>query len=258
MKQLNVLLAEDHPVNQKVEGLLLASLDVRFDVANNGAEAIQATTKRDYNVILMDCMMPKVDGFQAAFEIRKREFERNKYTPIIACTALDRDECLEKCIRAGMNDYIRKPIGKEFLRRKLSFWSFAFTQINQISISVAEEIARIEDTSDDEPLNRIYLDLLYGVQQLDEVLQLFLTVTDGLLGGVETAISNRDVHLLRILAHEIKGSSYSVNAREMAKICRELERAADEENWTEAEQLYQTLGQAFTRVKDFLQVKSPI
>ncbi|MBX9573818.1 MAG: response regulator [Candidatus Obscuribacterales bacterium] len=257
-KNLSVLIAEDHPVNRKVLGLLLDSLDVPFDCAKNGAEAIEAAAKNTYRLILMDCMMPEVDGFQAAFEIRKQEFDQNKYTPIIACTAMDKDRCLERCIRSGMNDHIVKPISKELLRRKLAFWSVAFKSIHQISATVSEEIARLESSNQDEPINRIYLDLLYGVQQLEEVLQLFLTVTETLLTGLKSAIANRDMVVVRILAHEIKGSSYAVNAREMARICRELERAGEEENWAEAEQLNQTLEQAFSRVRKFLHGKELI
>ncbi|HEY9681473.1 MAG TPA: response regulator [Oculatellaceae cyanobacterium] len=260
-KNLSVLVAEDHPVNRKVLGLLLDSLDVPFDCANNGAEAVEAAVNHTYRLILMDCMMPGVDGFQAAYEIRKYEFDENKYTPIVACTAMDKNRCLEQCIRSGMNDHIVKPITREILRRKLAFWSVAFKPIHQISETVREEITRLENTSadsKDEPINRIYLDLLYGVQQLEEVLQLFLTVTETLLTGLNSAIAKHDMVVVRILAHEIKGSSYAVNAREMARICRELEQAGEEENWPEAEQLNQTLEQAFNRVRSFLQGKELI
>ena len=254
-RQLSVLVAEDHPVNQRVIRLLLQNLEVKFDLANNGREAIQAAANKHYSVILMDCMMPEVDGFEAAYEIRRHEFERNKYTPIIACTALDKDRILERCVRSGMNDYLMKPISKELLRRKLSFWSLGSKPIHQIPITVVEEIARVESGNQDEPINRIYLDLLYGVQQLDEVLELFLTVTARLLTELKAAIANREVSAVRNIAHEIKGSSYAVNAREMAKICRELEHTAEAEDWTEAESLYNTLEHAFVRVHKFLQGK---
>lgn len=257
-RALTALIAEDHPVNQKVLGLLLESLDVQFDCANNGKEAIAAAADGNYKIILMDCMMPELDGFQAAFSIRKREFEQNKYTPIIACTALDKDQILERCVMAGMNDYIIKPIGREMLRRKLVFWSLAFEPLNQISATVAEEIARLESTDTEEPINRIYLDLLYGVQQLEEVLHLFLTVTARLIETLESAITLNDAFAVRNIAHEIKGSSYAVNAREMAKICRDLENSSEKQDWAETKRLFETLRLAFARVEQFLQGKELI
>jgi len=87
-----------------VLGLLLESLCVQSDFVTDGLQALEAATSYNYGLILMDCMMPNMDGFEAAFEIRKFEFQKTRHTPIIACTALDQDQILDQCVRSGIND----------------------------------------------------------------------------------------------------------------------------------------------------------
>ncbi len=84
------------------------------------------------------------------------------------------------------------------------------------------------------PIDNWSLKMLYGLEQLDDILALFLTVTDALLAQLESAIHHQDVAIVRRLAHEIKGSSYAVSAQEMVKLCRELEIEGEEQNWPEA------------------------
>ncbi len=121
--------------------------------------------------------------------------------------------------------------------------------------AMASHIKELQAGQQLEPIDRNYLNLLYGLQQLDDVLELFLTVTDTLLDQLESAIEHHDVAVVRRMAHEIKGSSYAVSAREMAKLCLELEHAGEEQNWGEAEKLYASLGLAFARVRDFMAEK---
>ncbi len=253
--RLVALVAEDHPVNQKVLGLLLESLGVSFQFANNGAEAVHAACQSEYGLILMDCMMPEVDGFQASFEIRKFEFRKKRHTPIIACTAMDEDKIIDQCMRSGMDDYIAKPIERDILKDKIEFWSIIPMTLHPLTSRIVAEIRRLESSEEAEPIDRDYLHLLYGLQQLDDVLELFLTVTESLLGQLESAIVHHDVVIVRRMAHEIKGSSYAVSAREMAKLCLQLEHAGEEQNWPEAERLYSALGLAFARVRQFLHGK---
>src|SRR5688572_3994498 len=84
----HVLVAEDHPVNRMVLGLLLTNLGVTSDMVENGKQAVEAAKLNCYELIFMDIMMPEMDGFEAAFEIRKVEFERARHTPIVAVTAM--------------------------------------------------------------------------------------------------------------------------------------------------------------------------
>jgi CheY-like chemotaxis protein len=255
MNELVVLVAEDNPVNRKVMGLLLKHMGIQFRLVNDGAQAVEALCENDYDLVLMDCMMPEMDGFQASFEIRKREFSKLQHTPIIACTAMDIDRIFEQCVHSGMDDYIAKPIDTDILKEKMQYWSVLNITLRIPTPALVGHIKELQAGQQLEPIDRDYLNLLYGLQQLDEVLELFLTVTDNLLGQLESAIEHHDVAVVRRMAHEIKGSSYAVSAREMARLCLSLEHEGEEQNWTEAEKLYAALGLAFARVREFLTVQ---
>ncbi len=112
-----VLVVEDNSVNQKVVSLLLTKAGYDFEIANDGLEAVELVQQnKTYDVILMDCMMPEMDGFTATINIRKFEAENGKASmPILALTASVLEEDLNKCLEVGMNDYLPKPINKKQL-----------------------------------------------------------------------------------------------------------------------------------------------
>lgn len=105
----NVLLAEDDPANQRVTLIMLKRLGYNADAVNNGLQVLKALEKRMYDLVLMDIVMPKMDGFEATKEIRKR-YPSSKKPVIIALTAYILPDGRERCIKAGMNDYIAKPV----------------------------------------------------------------------------------------------------------------------------------------------------
>jgi len=113
-----VLVAEDNIVNQKVASRLLEKLGCHVGVVANGREAVEMTSKFPYALILMDCQMPEMDGFEATQAIRQME----TYTPIIALTANAMQGDRERCLRAGMNDYLSIPVTPEGLRNMLEKW----------------------------------------------------------------------------------------------------------------------------------------
>ena len=109
-----VLVVEDNLVNQKMVVRMLEKMGCRVDVAANGLEAVKKATQRTYDLIFMDCQMPAMDGYAATLEIRRQE-DDSRHTPIIAMTAHAMQGDREKCLRAGMDDYVPKPIKKEIL-----------------------------------------------------------------------------------------------------------------------------------------------
>ncbi len=117
-----ILVAEDHPLNQKVAQLYLDELGFPAHIVSNGGEAIEAVANTEYSLVLMDCQMPEIDGFSATRAIREAEKLSNKHIPIIAMTAHSMSGDRERCLEVGMDDYIAKPVEPEHLRKLLEKW----------------------------------------------------------------------------------------------------------------------------------------
>lgn len=115
-----ILIAEDNPINQKVIERMVQKLGYRVDLVANGIEAIQALDRFQYALVFMDCQMPEMDGFEACREIRRRPSEIR--IPIVAITANAMKGDRERCLAAGMDDYVSKPFKQEDLRRVIERW----------------------------------------------------------------------------------------------------------------------------------------
>jgi CheY-like chemotaxis protein len=119
---MRVLLAEDNAINSRVAMRMLEKLGYRVDLASNGKEAVDMLEMLPYDLILMDCQMPTMDGFEATRKIRRCQGERGR-VPIIAVTANSMEGDKDRCLQAGMDDYIAKPIQVERLREILERWA---------------------------------------------------------------------------------------------------------------------------------------
>jgi CheY-like chemotaxis protein len=117
-----VLVVEDNAINQRIARMQLEELGYRVHVVNNGSEAVEAAARLRYDVILMDCSMPVVDGYEATARIRKHEAAIGRRTPIIALTAQSMPGDRERCLACGMDDYLSKPASKEDLGKTVSHW----------------------------------------------------------------------------------------------------------------------------------------
>jgi two-component system sensor histidine kinase/response regulator len=122
LKQAHVLVVEDNVVNQKLAKRVLETLGCSVDVAANGLEAVEKIKQSPCDLVFMDCQMPEMDGYEATAEIRRYE-DTSKHTPIIAMTAQAMQGDREKCLEAGMDDYISKPIKKEIVSEMIRKWA---------------------------------------------------------------------------------------------------------------------------------------
>jgi hypothetical protein len=115
------LIVEDNPINQKVASRALSRLGFEADVSSDGLEAVEAVKRQRYALILMDCMMPEMDGYEATRAIRAFE-DPDHRTPIVAFTADTTPDCRTRCFEAGMDDYLTKPLDMTVLQTALSRW----------------------------------------------------------------------------------------------------------------------------------------
>jgi CheY-like chemotaxis protein len=194
-----------------------------------------------------------MDGFEATKAIRRFESLGNRYTPIIAVTALAMVGDKERCIAVGMDDYISKPIDRQVLNIKLNHWlQKEFVLRNQ---ELARKYSSQGTHADNDPINLPELREFYG-DDLSDVLETYITSTESYITAIKQAIIDRDDVLLAQLAHELKGSSASVGAKQLAKLALYLERAAGLRDWKETRDTCEALVNAFSSARVFLE-KSP-
>ncbi len=213
----HVLVVEDNVVNQKVAARTLEHMGYRVDVAANGLEAVDALTGVPYGAVLMDCQMPDMDGYEATREIRRRQGTRRR-TPIIAMTAGASHDDEAKCLAAGMDDYLSKPVRPAELARVLQRW---IDNGQQASVTLESTLSGVLDP-----------DALEALKALDEqspgevaaIVRMFLTETrsrlDALLQG-----ASADAEAVARTAHSLKGSCATLGTASLAALCGELEEA---------------------------------
>jgi CheY-like chemotaxis protein len=222
-----ILVVEDNAINQMVALGLLKLLGYRADGVGNGIEALEALSRIPYAAVLMDCQMPEMDGFAATAEIRRRE-GAERHTPIIALTASAVAGEREKCLAAGMDDYISKPVTGEALDRVLRPWL--------PSAPAPAERTRVE-VSDDKGSGAAGVEaVLTRLRVLGEgdagfvarFVRRFVADTAAQLVALEAAVAQEDCDGVRRIAHGLKGACSSFGAARLAELCAQLEARARE------------------------------
>lgn len=229
-----LLLVEDNPTNQIVAQGMLEMIGLEADIANNGQEALEsmqlAVDIAPYTVILMDCQMPEMDGYSASTAIREgRAGEAYKEIPIIAMTANAMEGDREKCLIAGMSDYVSKPINLGLLKAALIKWLKVTTVILQPSSPKVNEPARFEERHSTlkrwdkaDALGRLggKKELLY------KIMQSFVDEANRMMEALEKAVKSGDLANAQLHAHSIKGSSGNVSAQQLQALAKTMEFAA--------------------------------
>jgi two-component system sensor histidine kinase/response regulator len=229
---LRLLLAEDNPVNQEVVLSMLEMMGLRCDLAANGHEVLAALEQRHYDIILMDCQMPEMDGFETTAEIRCSEQRSpGRHIPIIAVTANAMEGDREQCLQAGMDDYLSKPFTRVQLLEILRQWcgdadADAGTGTGAAVIAqVGPEADAQEATLDPEPLRNIRSLQRSGKPDLlGTVIELYLSDCPGVMNALRAAIESGNGEQVRQYAHRMKSGSANLGANRMAGLCRELEQ----------------------------------
>jgi PAS domain S-box-containing protein len=210
-----VLVVEDNTVNQKVAVAMIESLGYGAEAVGNGIEAVEACARQTYDAILMDCQMPQMDGFKATAFIRQREGLSHR-TPIIALTASVTAEDRQRCLSAGMDDYLSKPVPREALASTLRKW------IPTVAAPPPVETSATPSTlTASHPLR--VLEAHAGPRALAEVIDVFLQTIPRRLDDLRQAQARGDADSIRAVTHSLKGASAQIGARGMADICVQIE-----------------------------------
>jgi CheY-like chemotaxis protein len=216
---MRVLLAEDNLVNQRVAVRLLTKRGHHVTVVGNGRDAVEAAAAAAFDVVLMDVQMPEMSGFEATAAIRQAERETGTHLRIIAMTAHALKGDRERCLAAGMDGYISKPIEPATL----------FATVEEEESPTGEPLEApsmpVGPSADREALmNRVG-----GDEQLfNEIVQLFLVDCPIRLTAIQAAVASGDCEEIRLEAHALKGSASNVSAIALSSAARTLERVGVE------------------------------
>jgi CheY-like chemotaxis protein len=242
---LRVLLAEDGLVNQKVAVNLLERRGHRVTVANNGREALTALDSESFDVVLMDVQMPAMDGFEATAIIREREKESGAHIPIIAMTAHAMKGDRERCLEAGMDGYIAKPIRARNLYETVEATAVKVCETPSLDDGITEEKEILDR-------DRILEQIGGSAETLNEIVELFAAESAKLMTRIRGAITNEDTSELQRAAHTLKGSIRIFGAERPAEAALRLETMGRDKNLLDAEQAWQVLVKEIERLKPML------
>ena len=268
-----VLVAEDNAVNQKVALWQLNKIGYQAHAVANGLEVLDALNRTEYSLIFMDCQMPELDGYHASAEIRKREIVSGKHIPIIAMTAHAMEGDREKCIAAGMDDYISKPVIKHILEAALEKWlpkEVAPTPPTPptspsppslpptVPAPVSDFFADFDPSTSllSAPVNRSMSMEPTSDGDLRILSRVYFSTAERILKDANDAIIQKDFRSLRALSRDLEIQSKSFSADEMQQLCIELASSADTQNVTESKIIMEALRLALESVKHQIEEKS--
>jgi signal transduction histidine kinase/DNA-binding response OmpR family regulator len=253
-----ILLAEDNPMNQEVARRTIEKFGYGLTIANNGKEAVEQFQTGHYDLILMDVQMPVMGGFEATQNIRDLEKDSGTRIPILAMTAHAMKGDREKCIEAGMDDYITKPIENELLRTMIEKWA------HQVSETPApdehedsDDIIPIESDTGD--VKRLPADLSrlkelssgdYAI--FEKLINLFLNDADSHSKILSEAVTTGNSEGIETAAHRIKGGAGQIGANALKELASTLEGMGRNRNLGDAQNMYDQFIEEYGKVTDFL------
>ena len=228
LRDVQILLVEDNEINQQVAQELLEIVGIEVQIVNNGQEAVDAISKRTFDAVLMDVQMPVMDGYEATQTIRQDETFKD--LPIIAMTASAMANDREKCLQAGMNDHVSKPIDPSEMYAALAKWVKPLEGTADVMVPIAVSgVAEIDLPQLPGVDLELGLRLLAGNRKLYlDLMQRFVTDQGETPAKIQQALTDGDRELAERLAHTIKGVSGSLGATGLQELAGELESTIKE------------------------------
>ncbi len=250
-RTFRVLVAEDNRTNKAVAAGMLKMLSVEYGLASNGREAVEAFQAQHYDVILMDCSMPEVDGYEATARIRAIENSVGTHIPIVAMTANTQHGDTEKCLAAGMDDYLAKPVTLIGMRQKLEKW--LTMDAGQTLPSTLPDLQgdRVSDPALDMEVFGNLKDVLG--ESLDQAIQPFLEDIPEAIRQLAQALDSGDTATVRAVTHTIKGSSGNLGAVALANWAKVASDLAHADRLADIRALVPKMRCAFDEVAILLQ-----
>jgi signal transduction histidine kinase/DNA-binding response OmpR family regulator/HPt (histidine-containing phosphotransfer) domain-containing protein len=279
-----ILVAEDNLINQKLTVRILEKLGYQSDVVENGQEALAALTQNSYALVLMDCQMPLLDGLEATRLIREREqahgnvecgmnndecniphstlnIHHPRHIPIVALTANAMSGDRERCLAAGMNDYLTKPVRKEDLKGILDRW-IAVSIHPQATTACSPKHST--NGTDEESLPLIFDEtaMLRNIggdtELLEQLVEMFLQRHQTMLEAIRAALADRDQVAVEQAAHALKGTASNLCASEVVLSAGQLEAFGRLGTLVEGPVIYTQLEKAVLRLLQLLETRSKL
>ncbi len=225
-----ILIVDDNSINQQVTNAMVEELGFATQVAENGEEALRAMDSRSFDLVLMDCHMPVLNGYDATREIRRREEESAtaKRTPVIAITADLMQSNRHRCLSAGMDDYVTKPFTEQQLRAVLDRWlsdsddSDAPVVVDPDGFSALSETMTLASIDRHALEEILQLDSSPDKRMVREIVVSYCALSTKLILQLRSAVADRDTEQIELLAHSLKGSSGQVGAVLLTALCEQI------------------------------------
>jgi two-component system, sensor histidine kinase and response regulator len=243
-----ILIAEDYPINQQVAQLYLEELGFASHLAHNGNEAVTALSHHDYALVLMDCQMPELDGFAATQMIRKQEVLTGRHIPIIAVTAHAMAGDRERCLAAGMDDYITKPVDPDELARVVERW----LPRENGPVDRMAGLDNPDQGSSEVPVDLDAVQSRYG-ESGAKLLTLFLEDVPAEMIKLQDSLPLENHRPFLDVVHGFKGVCACMYAKKMTRTCVAIEAAAQDNRWNSIPELLHRLEQEAIEVQAFFQ-----
>ena len=283
----HVLLAEDNLVNQVVVQNMLESIGCSVELVSNGLEAVEALSRNSYDLVFMDCQMPEMDGYRATKFIREREDAQRSedngkisHVPIIALTAHALPGDREKCLSAGMDDYIPKPFRKEQLRAVLQKWldgkksykrkvmvsssdgkGMPCTPLQASTQSLPDNTSASEQSPSQSVIDQKVLDNIRALQEegkedlLNKIITIFLNDSPERLKELRKAVNSGDSPSINRIAHTIKSSCANLGAMKISSLFKAMEAMGRKNSIEQAPELLSQIEIEFKAVEAALRAE---
>jgi CheY-like chemotaxis protein len=255
-RPLRLLVAEDNATNRAVIARMLQHPMLSVDFATNGQMGLNLLARQAYDAVLMDCQMPEVDGFEATRQIRSGKLPGvNASVPVIALTAYAMPEDRERCVAAGMTDYLAKPVKYPALQAVMERCGLVLP--DRLTAGTSAPMP-VEETAACDPQQLAMIERLGpvdGPPLLPALTRILFNETPGRLVELWTHLETRNAPELARIAHLLGGSVANFGAKTLRQLLLEVEKAGSQGDWARADALANELEPEWTRVRRFLEEK---